>query len=90
MVKYPLSSCPLPQLGQRRASPRFSPVQIDFSSAIYGRIMAQVDSLAKRSWWWALRCRLEVEGLADTEVCIGDRFRVGGAVVEVSHPCDTF
>src|SRR5262249_2918281 len=30
-----------------------------------------------------------VEGLADTEVCIGDRFRIGGAVVEVSQPCDT-
>jgi ferredoxin-NADP reductase len=30
-----------------------------------------------------------VEGLADTEVCIGDRFRIGGAVVEVSQPRDT-
>src|SRR5271165_436755 len=32
---------------------------------------------------------LTVEGLADTEVCIGDRFRIGGAVVEVSQPRDT-
>ena len=32
---------------------------------------------------------LTVEGLADTEVCIGDRFVVGGAVVEVSQPRDT-
>src|SRR3984957_13108373 len=32
---------------------------------------------------------LTVEGLADNEVCIGDRFRVGGAVVEVSQPRDT-
>jgi ferredoxin-NADP reductase/MOSC domain-containing protein YiiM/ferredoxin len=30
-----------------------------------------------------------VEGLADNEVCIGDRFRIGGAVVEVSQPRDT-
>src|SRR5882757_6618446 len=29
---------------------------------------------------------LTVEGLADTEVCIGDRFRIGGAVFEVSQP----
>jgi len=32
---------------------------------------------------------LTVEGLADTEVCIGDRFRISGAVVEVSQPRDT-
>jgi ferredoxin-NADP reductase/MOSC domain-containing protein YiiM/ferredoxin len=32
---------------------------------------------------------LTVEGLADTEVCIGDRFRIGSAVVEVSQPRDT-
>jgi ferredoxin-NADP reductase/MOSC domain-containing protein YiiM/ferredoxin len=32
---------------------------------------------------------LTVEGLADAEVCIGDRFRVGGVVVEVSQPRDT-
>jgi MOSC domain-containing protein YiiM/ferredoxin-NADP reductase len=32
---------------------------------------------------------LTVEGLADNEVCIGDRFRVGSAVVEVSQPRDT-
>ncbi len=32
---------------------------------------------------------LTVEGLADTEVCIGDRFRIGGAVVEISQPRDT-
>ena len=32
---------------------------------------------------------LTVDGLADTEVCIGDRFRIGGAVVEVSQPRDT-
>ncbi len=32
---------------------------------------------------------LTVEGLADNEVCIGDRFRVGGAVVEVTQPRDT-
>ncbi len=29
---------------------------------------------------------LTVEGLADSEVCIGDRFRIGGAVFEVSQP----
>jgi ferredoxin-NADP reductase/MOSC domain-containing protein YiiM len=29
---------------------------------------------------------LTVEGLADREVCIGDRFRIGGALVEVSQP----
>jgi len=29
---------------------------------------------------------LTVEGLADSEVCIGDRFRIGEAVVEVSQP----
>jgi ferredoxin-NADP reductase/MOSC domain-containing protein YiiM/ferredoxin len=29
------------------------------------------------------------ENLADNEVCIGDRFRIGGAVVEVSQPRDT-
>jgi ferredoxin-NADP reductase/MOSC domain-containing protein YiiM len=29
---------------------------------------------------------LTVEGLADHEVCIGDRFRIGGALVEVSQP----
>lgn len=29
---------------------------------------------------------LTVEGLADDEVCIGDRFRVGGAVLEVTQP----
>ena len=32
---------------------------------------------------------LTVEGLADAEVCIGDRFRIGSAVVEVSQPRDT-
>jgi len=32
---------------------------------------------------------LTVEGLADDEVCIGDRFRIGAAVVEVSQPRDT-
>ena len=32
---------------------------------------------------------LTVEGLADNEVCIGDRFGVGGAIVEVSQPRDT-
>jgi MOSC domain-containing protein YiiM len=32
---------------------------------------------------------LTVEGLADDEVCIGDRFRIGSAVVEVSQPRDT-
>ncbi len=32
---------------------------------------------------------LTVEGLADNEVCIGDRFRIGGAVVEISQPRDT-
>jgi MOSC domain-containing protein YiiM len=30
-----------------------------------------------------------VEGLADNEVCIGDRFRIGGIIVEVSQPRDT-
>lgn len=29
---------------------------------------------------------LTVEGLLDDEVCVGDRFRVGGAVVEISQP----
>jgi ferredoxin-NADP reductase/MOSC domain-containing protein YiiM/ferredoxin len=32
---------------------------------------------------------LTVEGLADNEVCIGDRFSIGGAVVEVTQPRDT-
>jgi ferredoxin-NADP reductase/MOSC domain-containing protein YiiM len=32
---------------------------------------------------------LTVEGLADAEVCIGDRFRIGGVVVEVTQPRDT-
>jgi MOSC domain-containing protein YiiM len=32
---------------------------------------------------------LTVEGLADDEVCIGDRYRIGGAVLEVSQPRDT-
>jgi ferredoxin-NADP reductase/MOSC domain-containing protein YiiM len=27
-----------------------------------------------------------VDGLADTEVCIGDRYRIGGAVLEVTQP----
>src|SRR4051794_21927124 len=27
-----------------------------------------------------------VEGLADDEVCIGDRYRIGGALFEVTHP----
>ena len=29
---------------------------------------------------------LTVEGLADADVCIGDRYRIGGAVFEVSQP----
>lgn len=29
---------------------------------------------------------LTVDGLADDEVCIGDRFRIGGAIFEVSQP----
>lgn len=29
---------------------------------------------------------LTVEGLADTEVCVGDRFRIGSAIFEVSQP----
>jgi ferredoxin-NADP reductase/MOSC domain-containing protein YiiM/ferredoxin len=29
---------------------------------------------------------LTVEGLADSEVCIGDRYRIGGAIFEVSQP----
>jgi ferredoxin-NADP reductase/MOSC domain-containing protein YiiM/ferredoxin len=32
---------------------------------------------------------LTVEGLADAEICIGDRFRIGSVVVEVSQPRDT-
>ncbi len=32
---------------------------------------------------------LTVDGLADNQVCIGDRFRIGGAIVEVSQPRDT-
>jgi ferredoxin-NADP reductase/MOSC domain-containing protein YiiM len=32
---------------------------------------------------------LTVDGLADNEVCIGDRFRIGGALVEVTQPRDT-
>jgi ferredoxin-NADP reductase/MOSC domain-containing protein YiiM/ferredoxin len=32
---------------------------------------------------------LTVEGLADAEVCIGDRFRIGSVVVEVTQPRDT-
>ena len=32
---------------------------------------------------------LTVDGLADAEVCIGDRFRIGSVVVEVSQPRDT-
>ena len=32
---------------------------------------------------------LTVEGLADNEVCIGDRYRIGDAIVEVSQPRDT-
>jgi len=27
-----------------------------------------------------------VEGLADDEVCIGDRYRIGGALFEVNRP----
>src|SRR6201746_2200348 len=27
-----------------------------------------------------------VEGLADSEVCVGDRYRVGGAIFEVTQP----
>ena len=29
---------------------------------------------------------LTVDGLADSEVCIGDRYRIGGAIFEVSQP----
>jgi ferredoxin-NADP reductase/MOSC domain-containing protein YiiM/ferredoxin len=29
---------------------------------------------------------LTVEGLADSEVCIGDRYRIGGAIFEVTQP----
>src|SRR5262245_25039452 len=29
---------------------------------------------------------LTVEGLADDQVCIGDRFRIGGAIFEISQP----
>ncbi|SDT54740.1 MOSC and FAD-binding oxidoreductase domain-containing protein [Bradyrhizobium canariense] len=29
---------------------------------------------------------LTVEGLSDSEVCIGDRYRIGGAVFEISQP----
>ena len=32
---------------------------------------------------------LTVEGLADADVCIGDRFRIGSAIFEVSQPRDT-
>ncbi len=32
---------------------------------------------------------LTVEGLADAEVCIGDRFRIGDVIVEVTQPRDT-
>jgi ferredoxin-NADP reductase/MOSC domain-containing protein YiiM len=32
---------------------------------------------------------LTVDGLADNEVCIGDRFRIGGALLEVTQPRDT-
>jgi MOSC domain-containing protein YiiM len=27
-----------------------------------------------------------VEGLADSEVCVGDRYRIGGALFEVTQP----
>ena len=59
MVRYPLSSSPSPQLGQRRASPRFSPVQIDFSSAIEIGSWTQVGRPAKRPWRWRIACRLD-------------------------------
>jgi MOSC domain-containing protein YiiM len=29
---------------------------------------------------------LTVDGLADNDVCIGDRIRIGGAVLEVTQP----
>jgi MOSC domain-containing protein YiiM len=36
--------------------------------------------------WGAFGENLTTEGLLESEVCIGDRFRVGGAVLEVSQP----
>ena len=39
--------------------------------------------------WGIFGENLTVEGLADDEVCIGDRFRIGSVVVEVSQPRDT-
>jgi MOSC domain-containing protein YiiM len=36
--------------------------------------------------WGAFGENLTTEGLLETEVCIGDRFQIGGAVLEVSQP----
>ncbi len=36
--------------------------------------------------WGAFGENLTTEGLLETEVCIGDRFRIGSAVLEVSQP----
>jgi MOSC domain-containing protein YiiM len=36
--------------------------------------------------WGAFGENLTTEGLRETEVCIGDRFRIGTAVLEVSQP----
>jgi len=36
--------------------------------------------------WGAFGENLTTEGLLETDVCIGDRFRVGSAVLEVSQP----
>jgi ferredoxin-NADP reductase/MOSC domain-containing protein YiiM len=36
--------------------------------------------------WGHFGENLTIDGLADSSVCIGDRFRIGGAVVEVTQP----
>ncbi len=36
--------------------------------------------------WGMFGENLTVDGLADSEVCIGDRFRIGSAIVEVTQP----
>ena len=49
-------------------------------------VLAGVDSAEATSLYGQFGENFTVEGLADDEVCIGDRYRIGEALFEVTQP----
>src|SRR5712675_472150 len=81
--------CRPPQSGRRRPGgsccPRRRTARGD---GLSGRLVSILVGLLGRSDFETGQFgeNLTVEGLADSDVCIGDRYRIGGAVLEVTQP----